>query len=106
MEKALTLKDVAELLSVSYNTVYSRKEELGFFQVGSVWRVWPDVLQQKLAEPRKKRERAADGKWKPPSYSVDDVLKGLEGEVPGKKFLELMAAKEAQREAIRKRRKS
>ncbi|SDH82810.1 helix-turn-helix domain-containing protein [Paraburkholderia phenazinium] len=48
MEKALTLKEAAALLGVSYSTVYTHKEDLGFFQIGNQWRVWPETLRQNL----------------------------------------------------------
>lgn len=44
-DRALSLKEAAALLGVSYSTVYAHKEEMGFFQVGSQWRVWPDKLK-------------------------------------------------------------
>jgi excisionase family DNA binding protein len=45
MERALTLKEAAALLGVSYSTVYAHKEEMGFFQIGNQWRIWPDKLK-------------------------------------------------------------
>jgi excisionase family DNA binding protein len=48
MEKALTLKEAAALLGVSYSTVYTHTRDLGFFQIGNQWRVWPDTLRQNL----------------------------------------------------------
>jgi excisionase family DNA binding protein len=45
IDKALTLKEAAALLGVSYSTVYAHKLEMGFFQVGNQWRVWPDKLK-------------------------------------------------------------
>ncbi|WP_442793991.1 helix-turn-helix domain-containing protein [Paraburkholderia sp. HD33-4] len=44
-ERALSLKEAAELLGVSYSTVYAHKKEMGFFQIGSQWRVWPEKLR-------------------------------------------------------------
>lgn len=44
-ERALSLKEAAELLGVSYSTVYAHKEQMGFFQIGNQWRVWPDKLK-------------------------------------------------------------
>ncbi|WP_416365446.1 helix-turn-helix domain-containing protein [Paraburkholderia terrae] len=43
--KALSLKEAAALLGVSYRTVYEHKREMGFFKVGAQWRVWPDSLK-------------------------------------------------------------
>ena len=48
---ALGLREAAELLRVSYGTVYAHRLELGFFQVGSVWRVWPERLKE-CTEPK------------------------------------------------------
>jgi excisionase family DNA binding protein len=43
-DTTLTLKEAAALLRVSYSTVYAHREKLGFFQVGSTWRVWRSRL--------------------------------------------------------------
>jgi excisionase family DNA binding protein len=63
LERALTLKMAADLLKVSYSTVYAHKEELGFFQIGSQWRIWPDTLKTRLAakqeEKARRREKTA-----------------------------------------------
>jgi len=46
MERALSLKEAAEVLGVSYYTVYSKRFELAFRLPGSrIWRVWPSTLQ-------------------------------------------------------------
>lgn len=45
-EKALSLKEAADLLGVSYSFIYPRRRELGFFKLGGVWRVWPDTLKK------------------------------------------------------------
>jgi excisionase family DNA binding protein len=45
MERALTLKEAAALLGVSYSTVYAHKVEMGFFQIGNQWRIWPEKLK-------------------------------------------------------------
>jgi excisionase family DNA binding protein len=45
IDKALSLKEAAALLGVSYSTVYTHKEEMGFFQIGNQWRIWPDKLK-------------------------------------------------------------
>ena len=51
-EKALSLKEVAEKLGVSYRTVFDRRSELGFRIPGSrIWRVWPSTLAD-LSKPR------------------------------------------------------
>jgi|GEM_PF-1046095 len=82
LERALTLKMAAELLGVSYGTIYERRDELGFFQIGSVWRVWPSTLKERLAakqgEKRNSREKAAmlPPKGRAPSYALSlDALK-------------------------------
>ncbi|WP_245641409.1 MerR family transcriptional regulator [Paraburkholderia bannensis] len=44
-DKALTLKEAAALLGVSYSCLYAHRLEMGFFQVGASWRIWPDRLK-------------------------------------------------------------
>src|SRR5690625_2966489 len=52
MEKALTLKEVAEKMGLSYHTIFMKRHEIGFRLPGSrVWRVWPSTLEQ-LSKPR------------------------------------------------------
>ncbi|HVW50816.1 MAG TPA: helix-turn-helix domain-containing protein [Trinickia sp.] len=46
MRRALGLKEAAELLAVSYSTVYTHRKALGFFQIGNQWRVWPETLRE------------------------------------------------------------
>lgn len=47
MEKALTLKEVAELLGLAYSTVFAKRHQIGFRLPGSrVWRVWPADLEK------------------------------------------------------------
>ncbi|WP_417276402.1 helix-turn-helix transcriptional regulator [Castellaniella sp.] len=47
MEKALTLKEVAELLGLSYSTIFAKRHQIGFRLPGSrVWRVWPADLEK------------------------------------------------------------
>jgi hypothetical protein len=94
MEKALTLKMAADLLKVSYATVYARREELGFFQIGSVWRVWPDTLRSRLAAKQEEKARPREKTTPPISKGVDtsfiysaDQLKAQ------KEFAELAAKK-------------
>lgn len=46
-EKALTLKEAAEILGVSYHTVFARRHKLGFRLPGSrIWRIWPSQLAE------------------------------------------------------------
>ncbi|AMU17530.1 hypothetical protein WI29_34175 [Burkholderia ubonensis] len=45
-DRALNLKEAAALLGISYATAYAHRKELGFFQIGSVWRIWPEKLKQ------------------------------------------------------------
>ena len=58
-ERALTLREAAALLRVSYNTVYARREELGFFKIGSVWRIWPDDLKKAVGRQDYNESRPA-----------------------------------------------
>src|SRR5690625_1688946 len=52
MEKALTLKEVAEKMGLSYHTIFMKRHEIGFRLPGSrVWRVWPSTIEQ-LSKPR------------------------------------------------------
>ncbi|TNH06507.1 helix-turn-helix domain-containing protein [Testudinibacter sp. TR-2022] len=48
MEEALTIKQAAKLLNLSYNTVYARKRDWGFFQMAGVrgWRVYKSDLDR------------------------------------------------------------
>ena len=44
-DKALTLKEAANLLGISYSTIFSKREQLGFRLPGSrVWRIWRSSL--------------------------------------------------------------
>ena len=47
--EALTIKQAAELLNLSYYTVYAHKQDWGFFQMedSRVWRVYKSDLDQK-----------------------------------------------------------
>ncbi|WP_124645628.1 helix-turn-helix domain-containing protein [Burkholderia ubonensis] len=45
---ALGLQEAADLLNVSYSTVFANRRALGFFQVGRQWRIWPETLREKL----------------------------------------------------------
>jgi hypothetical protein len=49
IEKALSLKEAADALGVSYSFLYPRRRDLGFFKIGGVWRVWPDELKKRAA---------------------------------------------------------
>ena len=69
-ERAITLREAAALLRVSYGTVYARREELGFFQIGSVWRIWPDDLKAAVREEYNKRRPARTEQEKEPCLSV------------------------------------
>jgi len=69
-ERAITLREAADLLRVSYGTVYARREELGFFQIGSVWRIWPDDLKAAVREEYNKRRPARTEQEKPACLSV------------------------------------
>ncbi|MEK6418467.1 MAG: hypothetical protein V4801_02605 [Burkholderia gladioli] len=51
-ETALTLQQVADRLQLSYGTVFSMRQRIGFRLPGSrVWRVWPSRLAD-LSEKR------------------------------------------------------
>src|SRR5690606_11882529 len=51
-EKALTLKEAADRLGLSYRTIFDKRQEIGFRLPGSrVWRVWPSRLAE-LTRPR------------------------------------------------------
>ncbi|WP_244283869.1 hypothetical protein [Paraburkholderia caballeronis] len=47
-ERALTLKEAAALLRVSYDTAWTNRVQWGFFKAGRVWRVWPNTLRERL----------------------------------------------------------
>lgn len=51
---ALGLQEAAELLNVSYSTVFANRRALGFFQVGRQWRIWPETLREELGQRTKK----------------------------------------------------
>lgn len=45
LERALTLKQAAEILNVSYQTIYAARERIAFrLPGGTIWRVWPSSL--------------------------------------------------------------
>ncbi|WP_390680199.1 helix-turn-helix domain-containing protein [Burkholderia anthina] len=60
--RALTLKEAAELLAVSYSTVYANRQALGFFKIGGVWRIWPEILKSKSSGYNADRPARAEGK--------------------------------------------
>src|SRR5690625_7527685 len=46
-ERAVTIKEAAEKLGVSYYTVFSRRHKLGVRLPGSrIWRIWPSQLAE------------------------------------------------------------
>jgi hypothetical protein len=51
---ALGLQEAADLLNVSYSTVFANRRALGFFQVGRQWRIWPETLREELGRRTKK----------------------------------------------------
>ncbi|TAM08299.1 MAG: hypothetical protein EPN70_00730 [Paraburkholderia sp.] len=69
--RALSVKEAAALLSVSYRTAFEHKASLGFFRVGAAWRVWPEDLkaatsgsvakQAKSEEPQPSQLRTGAG---------------------------------------------
>ncbi|MCA8249141.1 helix-turn-helix domain-containing protein [Burkholderia multivorans] len=60
-QKALSIKEAAELLGVSYSTVYAHVRELGFFRVGAAWRVWPENLKQLSSYNQRRPARTDEG---------------------------------------------
>jgi excisionase family DNA binding protein len=52
---AIGLREAAQLLSVSYSTVYEHRCELGFFQIGNQWRIWPETLRENLEKQAEKK---------------------------------------------------
>lgn len=51
-ENAMTLKQVAEKLGLSYSTIFQKRHEIGFrLPGGRVWLVWPSRLAE-LSAPR------------------------------------------------------
>ncbi|WP_077175865.1 helix-turn-helix domain-containing protein [Pasteurella multocida] len=50
MEETLTIQETADLLKMSYNTVYARKLELGFFKIGGIrgWRIYKRDLDRNI----------------------------------------------------------
>ncbi|WP_175872695.1 helix-turn-helix domain-containing protein [Burkholderia sp. BCC0397] len=51
---ALGLQEAADLLNVSYSTVFANRRALGFFQVGRQWRIWPETLREEMERRTKK----------------------------------------------------
>ena len=44
-ENAISLRQAATVLSLSYSTIFARRHEIGFRIPGSrIWRVWPSTL--------------------------------------------------------------
>ncbi|WP_144410539.1 helix-turn-helix domain-containing protein [Burkholderia thailandensis] len=52
--RALGLQEAADLLNVSYSTVFANWRALGFFQVGRQWRIWPEKVREELGRRKKK----------------------------------------------------
>ncbi|WP_175656487.1 helix-turn-helix domain-containing protein [Burkholderia ambifaria] len=52
--RALGLQEAADLLNVSYSTVFANRQALGFFQVGRQWRIWPETLREEMGRRTKK----------------------------------------------------
>lgn len=53
-EEAVGVTEIARLLGVSTDTVYSkvRSGEIPGFKVGRVWRFWPSEVRAHLSRPR------------------------------------------------------
>ncbi|WP_336597187.1 helix-turn-helix domain-containing protein [Paraburkholderia bengalensis] len=92
-DRAITLREAAALLRVSYNTVYARREELGFFQIGSVWRIWPDDLKAAVREEYNKRRPARTEQEKKECLSESAAVSGSLTSAPQavKEFAALVA---------------
>lgn len=62
MDKALTLKEVADLLGLSYSTIFANRKKIGFRLPGSrVWRVWPADLEKLRPQPSVRLETTLRG---------------------------------------------
>lgn len=65
---ALSIQQAAALLNVSYATVFTHKRNLGFFQVGRVWRVTLEGLKAATSGPSEpqstpvQRDKRPDGR--------------------------------------------
>ena len=64
-DRAISLREAAALLRVSYGTVYARRRELGFFQIGSVWRIWPEKLKEATQDYNERRPAQTDQEKQP-----------------------------------------
>ncbi|WP_175887522.1 helix-turn-helix domain-containing protein [Burkholderia contaminans] len=58
---ALGLQEAADMLNVSYSTVFANRRALGFFQVGRQWRIWPETLREEMERQTKKPSSRAPG---------------------------------------------
>ncbi|WP_346778044.1 helix-turn-helix domain-containing protein [Paraburkholderia sp. Ac-20347] len=75
--RALTLKEAAEMLGISYATAYAHRRELGFFQIGSVWRIWPEKLMEATAQYNPGRPaRGEQENQSCPSIGAKDLTSG------------------------------
>jgi hypothetical protein len=72
-EWALSLREAAALLRVSYGTVYARREEFGFFLICSVWRIRPEKLREATQDYNKRRPVQTDKENKCPSVSTQSA---------------------------------
>ncbi|WLE60307.1 helix-turn-helix domain-containing protein [Burkholderia plantarii] len=94
MARALSLQDAADLLGVSYGTVFENRRKLGFTQVGRQWRIWPDVLRETLksrAEPQERRSYRVDGTLPRDSISREAVGRIVDPQKAAREFDELLA---------------
>jgi excisionase family DNA binding protein len=62
---ALTLKEAAAMLNVSYATIYALRVDMGFFQIGKQWRIWPEKLKTvtEYNSSRPARTEPKEKKW-------------------------------------------
>ncbi|KFG92363.1 hypothetical protein GQ56_0137700 [Burkholderia paludis] len=101
--RALSLQDAAELLGVSYGTVFENRRKLGFSQVGRQWRIWPDVLRESLknrATPQERRSYRVDGTLPRDSISREAVNRIIDPQKAARELDELLATL---KDKIRKR---
>ncbi|WP_156429741.1 helix-turn-helix domain-containing protein [Burkholderia sp. FL-7-2-10-S1-D7] len=88
MERALTLKEAADLLAVSYSTIYANPRALGFFKVGGVWRIWPEILKSKPSGYNADRPARTEGKerFQCPSESATASITSISVRQAEKKY--------------------
>lgn len=95
MRRALGLKEAADLLAVSYSTVYMHRKALGFFQIGNQWRIWPETLREMTERgaatesPTASKPTRSSAAAKP--VSLDDLPYSVRAAAAAKELDELLA---------------